>query len=324
MGNRVSKKIGYFSHSDFEKHYASYNHPECPERIQSIQKYLQDKAIWEKLSQSSFEPADEVQISLVHPSGFIKMVQEKCSGNFSHLDNDTYINQDSFSVAKLAVGACIAAGDIVAQQKVDRAFCCIRPPGHHAEKATAMGFCLFNNVAILTRYLQKEYHYERIAIIDWDVHHGNGTQHIFYDDPTVLYFSVHQYPFYPGSGGIDETGAGLGKGFTVNTPMPAGSGDEEFLNAVEQKCLPAFSEFRPDFIIISAGFDAHDNDPLAQCKMSSKGFYQLTKMIVDASTKMCEGRIVSVLEGGYNTESLSESVYLHILGLSEIDHQLEK
>ncbi len=320
----LPKKIAYFSHPDFAKHKAQFQHPERPDRLVSIQNYLNESDVFGRLEKYGFESADETHIAFTHSSDYVEMIREQCLSNATVLDNDTYINRDSFSVAKLAVGACLAAGALVAKNEIDKAFCCIRPPGHHAEKEKAMGFCLFNNVAVLAHYLQNHYKYKRIAIIDWDVHHGNGTQHIFYEDNSVLYFSVHQYPLYPGTGSHDEIGKMSGTGFTINAPLLAGSGDEEFAKAIKDICLPALNQFEPEFILISAGFDAHQNDPLAQCEMTSKGFNHLTKLLVKAADQFCEGKMISVLEGGYDLQSISESVYQHILGLCEITDHKEK
>ncbi|HEX29514.1 TPA: histone deacetylase, partial [Candidatus Poribacteria bacterium] len=194
-------------------------------------------------------------------------------------------------------------------------FCAIRPPGHHALKSRAMGFCLFNNVAIGARYIQRKYGLSKVLIVDWDVHHGNGTQAIFYDDPTALYFSTHQYPFYPGTGSREERGIGKGEGYTVNVPLPAGSGDEEYVRIFEEILRPKAIQFDPDFILISAGFDPYEDDPIGGMRVTPEGFAELTKIVKEIAEECCEGRLVSVLEGGYNLEGLAESVEAHILAL---------
>ncbi len=314
----MSRRVGFLSHSDFSKHRAGYTHPENPDRTEHILKYLGESDIYSKLRQVEFQSSGEEWLESVHTRGYVDLVREMCRSKGEYLDGgDTYINEYSFAVANLAVGACLVAGNLVAQDKLDRAFCCTRPPGHHAEKSAGMGFCLFNNAAVLARYLQVQHKIQRIAIVDWDVHHGNGTQAIFYEDPSVFYFSVHQFPHYPGTGSEMERGANDGEGYTLNAPLHSGSGDSEFINAINETWLPAMAGFRPQFIIISAGFDAHFADPLSECKMTSGGFKTLTDIAVGAANESCAGRIVSVLEGGYDLAALSESVHQHLLGLLE-------
>jgi acetoin utilization deacetylase AcuC-like enzyme len=200
---------------------------------------------------------------------------------------------------------------------VNNVFAAVRPPGHHAEKTQAMGFCIFNNIAIAARYLQKKYKLEKIFILDWDVHHGNGTQHSFEDDPTVFYCSLHQYPHYPGTGAARERGTGAGEGFTLNIPMSAGSADEEYLTAFEEKVILAADSFAPDFVLISAGFDAHQDDPLAGIRLSDDIYYQMSKTMKEISERHCSGRLISFLEGGYNLSALARSTAAHLKALME-------
>ena len=216
----------------------------------------------------------------------------------------------------MAAGGVLAAVDAVMNKQVTNAFCAVRPPGHHAMENRAMGFCIFNNVAIGTKYVQKKYGLSNVLIVDWDVHHGNGTQAAFYDDPTVLYFSVHQYPFYPGSGSEAEKGEGKGLNYTINVPLPAGSGDDVYVKAFEEKLRPAALAFGPDFVFISAGFDAHENDLLGGMKVTADGFAELTRIVKAIAQRCCNGRIVSVLEGGYHLGGLAASVEAHIRVLS--------
>jgi acetoin utilization deacetylase AcuC-like enzyme len=211
-----------------------------------------------------------------------------------------------------AAGGALAAVDAVATGVLLNVFCAVRPPGHHAESDSPMGFCLFNNVAIAARYAQQHYGISKIAIVDWDVHHGNGTQEIFYSDPSVFYISLHQYPFYPGTGGRAETGTGKGEGYTLNVPMRAGSGEAEYLKAFREEILPRLNMYRPELLIISAGFDAHRDDPLANIELTEASFATLTAMLMEVAGKYCQHRIVSVLEGGYNLQALSHSVEAHI------------
>jgi acetoin utilization deacetylase AcuC-like enzyme len=212
----------------------------------------------------------------------------------------------------MAAGGVLTAIDAVMEHRVTNAFCAVRPPGHHALKNKAMGFCIFNNVAIGTKYIQEKYNLPKVLIVDWDVHHGNGTQAAFYDDPNVLYFSTHQYPFYPGSGSQAEQGTGKGLHTIINVPMPAGSGDDQYLKAFEEKLVPAASSFSPDFVLVSAGFDAHEGDLLGGMRVTDQGFAKLTQITKSIAEKCCAGRLVSVLEGGYRLDDLAASVEAHI------------
>jgi acetoin utilization deacetylase AcuC-like enzyme len=206
----------------------------------------------------------------------------------------------------LAAGGVMAGIDAVLEKRVDAAFCAVRPPGHHAERDRAMGFCLFNNVAIGARYAQRKHSLEKIAILDWDVHHGNGTQHMFEDDPTVFYISLHQYPFYPGTGARGERGVGEGTGFTLNIPLPAGTGEDRYLRAFDEEIVPALTDYKPDLLLISAGFDAHKDDPLGGMLLTEESFAKFTTLLQDIAP------VVSVLEGGYNLEALARSVEAHL------------
>jgi len=228
---------------------------------------------------------------------------------------DTGICPESFEVALLSVGGVLTAIDRIMEGEVERAFCAIRPPGHHAERERAMGFCIFNNVAIGARYLQERYAIERVLIIDWDTHHGNGTENAFLTDPTVFYASIHQYPHYPGTGARLDKGVGEGEGYTLNIPLPAGSGDKEYIAAFQDILLPTAHAFSPQFILLSAGFDAHRDDPLSGMFLTEDGFEELTHLILELAQKNCQGRLVSVLEGGYNLIALSRSVERHLFVL---------
>jgi acetoin utilization deacetylase AcuC-like enzyme len=225
---------------------------------------------------------------------------------------DTGIGPDSYEVALLSVGGVLTAIDKVMMGKISRVFCAVRPPGHHAEKGRAMGFCIFNNVAIGARYLQGKYSLERVLIIDWDTHHGNGTENAFWSDPTVFYISIHQYPHYPGTGSRLEKGIEAGEGYTLNIPLPAGSGNKEYIEAFNELLVPAINTFSPQFILISAGFDAHQDDPLSGMLLTEDGFEEMTRIILQVAQEHCQGRIVSVLEGGYNLIALSRSVERHL------------
>jgi acetoin utilization deacetylase AcuC-like enzyme len=221
----------------------------------------------------------------------------------------------SLAAAYLAAGGALAAVDAIMRGEVEHAFCAVRPPGHHAERSRAMGFCLFNNVAIAARYVQKKHGLSRVLIIDWDVHHGNGTQHSFEEDASILFFSTHQYPHYPGTGRATERGAGAGEGFTINVPMEAGDGDEEYHAIFMNILLPAADAFKPEFVIISAGFDAHRDDPLANMGLTETGYADLTGLVAGIARRHAEGRLLSSLEGGYNLTALAGSVDAHLQAL---------
>jgi acetoin utilization deacetylase AcuC-like enzyme len=221
----------------------------------------------------------------------------------------------SLEAAYLAAGGVLAGIDAIMEKRIDHVFCAVRPPGHHAEAARAMGFCLFNNIAIAARYAQKRYGIQRVLIVDWDVHHGNGTQHSFEDDSSILFFSTHQYPHYPGTGRGTERGTGSGEGFTINVPMEAGGGDEEYRSIFQKVLTPAAERFRPEFILLSAGFDAHRDDPLASMTLTESGYADLTEIVVGIAKRHAGGRVLSALEGGYNLTALAASVDAHLTAL---------
>jgi len=223
--------------------------------------------------------------------------------------------RSSLTAAYLAASGALAGVDAIMNKEVDHVFCAVRPPGHHAEGGRAMGFCLFNNVAIAARYVQKKYGLTRVLIVDWDDHHGNGTQHSFENDPSILFFSTHQYPLYPGTGRATERGTGTGEGFTINVPMESGEGDDEYHAIFLKSLVPAADDFKPEFVIISAGFDAHKDDPLASMGLTESGYADLTDIVARIAKRHANGRILSSLEGGYNLQALAASVDAHISGL---------
>lgn len=308
-------KTGFVYHSDFVKHDTGAGHPERPDRLIHLIKKIKESDISEKLIKLDFEPATRDSVQMVHPENYIDKVQNSCKEGLHYLDSDTIVCQNSYQVALLAVGGIIEACKKVCSGELTNAFCAVRPPGHHAEPLRSMGFCLFSNVAIAARWLQANTEAERVCIIDWDVHHGNGTQAVFWEDPSVLYISMHQHPLYPGTGLAEETGEGEGEGFTLNNPLPAGSNDDDYRRVFEGKVVPAVRKFQPDFLLISAGFDAHTSDPLASMNVTEVGFKMMTECVKNLASDLCENRLVSVLEGGYNLESLSASVYEHIESL---------
>lgn len=312
------KDIGFVYHPDYLNHHTGPGHPERPERLQAIRARLEAAAdLWPHLQLIHPEPAAEQWINAVHPLHYIHYIERICRQGGGYLDMDTAVSEKSYQVALLSAGGVLQAVDAVMNQQVPAAFASVRPPGHHAESEKAMGFCLFNNVAIAARYIQKNYHIDQVLVVDWDVHHGNGTQAVFYDDPTVLYFSLHQYPHYPGTGSRQEIGVGKGENYTINVPMRAGSGDTEYRQAIEEILCPAVERFKPGFILVSAGFDAHRDDPLAAIKLTDAGYQYLTAAVKEMAQRYGAGRIVSVLEGGYDLDALSRSVEVHLRTLAE-------
>ena len=254
------------------------------------------------------EPADLDAILTVHAPHVVDLVQRAARQGGAWLDPDTYVSADSYEVALLAAGGACRAVDAVMTGEAPRAFAFVRPPGHHAEPDRSMGFCLFNNIAIAAEHALNAHGLERVAIVDWDVHHGNGTQAAFWRRPDVLFISLHQYPFYPGSGSASERGAGAGEGYTLNIPLPAGSNDEVYLTRFTDTVVPALHAFAPQLILVSAGFDAHADDPLAMMRVTTDAFADWARLLKDAATDLCDGRLVLVLEGGYNLRALGESV----------------
>jgi len=303
-----------FTSNSSIKHDTGPGHPECPERIPAIlnglKKIQSQKLIWKEIG--SF---DEKYIELTHSQKYLEKINQSFpKEDLVFLDGDTIVSKGSKKAAYDAVGGIINAIDVVMNQEFDNAFCVVRPPGHHAEKEQAMGFCIFNNVAIGATYLLEKYKLNKVAIIDFDVHHGNGTQDIFYNEKKVLYISSHQFPFYPGTGSKDE----IGKFNNIlNIPLKAGTVSEEFFNSYK-KVYEKLNEFSPQFILLSAGFDAHKNDPLANVNLESKDYYILTKEIMKIAKKVCDNKIVSILEGGYNLSAIQESAKYHVEALLEV------
>ncbi len=293
------------------------NHPECPERLAAIYKYLKEKGILNNIIRIDPKPAPLDVIEYIHRKEYIETVKKLSAEGGGMLDMDTVVSRETFDIALLAVGGVLSAIDAIMDGTIRNGLCLIRPPGHHAMPERGMGFCIFNNIAIGARYIQKKYKMRKIAIIDWDVHHGNGTQAAFYDDPTVFYFSTHQFPHYPGTGSIDEVGSEKGKGYTMNAPLELGANITVFKDVFEERFLPEIKTFKPDFILISSGFDAHKDDPLAGLNLREEDYNLLTRMVVSLADEICDGRIVSTLEGGYNLNALKLSVYQHLRGLME-------
>ena len=313
-------KTGYISDPFYLKH-KNEPHPENPGRLNAIQKNIESSKYYNNLTLIQPRKATVEDIAKVHGTGYIRSVEDSCRNGVRNLDADTVISADSYQAALLSAGAGLEALDKILEGTVDNAFCAVRPPGHHAEQNKAMGFCLFNNVGVIARYAQDVKNIQKIFIFDWDVHHGNGTQHSFYKDSSIYYSSIHQYPFYPGTGGVDETGTGDGLGSNLNLPMQAYSCDADYINAIEHKLIPVIQKFNPDLIIISAGFDAHENDPLAQINLSTDCYGKMTQKLMEIANDVCNGRILSMLEGGYDYSALADSVQLHVETLSSSQSQ---
>ncbi len=307
-------KTGYIYHPLYLEH-ATGQHPENSGRLVAIQKHLQGSDIYSQLQLHEPRPATVDEIGLNHAAGYVESVQQQCEGGAGSLDPDTTVCSKSYEAALLSTGAGLTAVDLVVDGACDNVFCAVRPPGHHAEHDRSMGFCLFNNVAIAADYAIEKKGLDRVFIFDWDVHHGNGTQHSFYSKSNVYYSSVHQYPFYPGTGAAEETGTGDGLGATLNFPLRAFSRDEDYLALVQDKLIPEMIRFKPDLIILSAGFDAHADDPLAQMEVSTECYGAMTQMIVTAADEICGGRLISMLEGGYDPNALAGSVHAHLKNL---------
>ncbi|BEI38499.1 MAG: histone deacetylase family protein [Burkholderiaceae bacterium] len=302
----------YISHPDFMKHEMGRHHPECPERIAAIEDQLIQSRLDAHLKRIDPPLASEADITRVHSEDHLAFVKSKApSSGYSMIDGDTIMNPATWTVSLRAAGAAIAAVDAVMQGEVNNAFCAIRPPGHHAEPHRSMGFCVFNNVAIATRYAIETYGLDRVAVIDFDVHHGNGTEAAFINDPHVLMCSFFQHPFYPYSG-LD------GGDNMVNVPLPASTNGKVVREMISQTWIPRLHEFKPQLIIISAGFDAHREDDLGQMGLVEDDYVWMTKQLMEIANQYCEGKIVSCLEGGYNLSALGRSVAAHLKTLAEI------
>ncbi len=305
--------VGYCTDPIYHKHLAGIPHVEQPARLVAIDKKLKESGLSEKVTKIKAAAADTARIEAAHDKKYVaKAAAEIKEGRRQLSTGDTIVSKDSLDAALWAAGGAMAAVDAVMAGTVKSAFCAVRPPGHHATPNRGMGFCIFNNIAVAARYIQQKHELKNVLIVDWDVHHGNGTQDIFYSDPSVLFFSTHQHPLYPGTGPATDIGAGRGAGYTINCPMPAGTGDKEIIVAFEKKLLPEAKKFKPDFVLISAGFDSRVGDPLGGFKVTDDGFVRLTKMVMDIANESASGRIVSLLEGGYNLEGLAAAVAAHI------------
>jgi acetoin utilization deacetylase AcuC-like enzyme len=303
------------------------DHVENSRRLVEAMSHLKETGIKEKLTCLPVRPASLKELEMIHAPEYISYVKSKAEKGGGWLDPDTVVSPKSYEAALYAAGGLLVAVEAVMKGEVDNAFALVRPPGHHAIHDRAMGFCIFNNVAIAAKFALSKFNLNRVLIADFDVHHGNGTQDAFYADPKVLYFSTHQYPFYPGTGWMDETGTGEGEGTTVNFPMAAGWGDEEYLRAFNEVLVPVARRFQPQLILVSAGFDAHWADQLAMMRVTITGFAQMAMILKELAAELCQGRLVFTLEGGYNLRVVASSIkaiFDVLLGNSQIEDPLAK
>ena len=312
-------KTTIIHHPIYQKHDTGIGHPETPKRYEVVMNALKnDQRLWESLTEIEATKVSRGIVQACHTKEHYSRVENAFAEGLEQLDADTIVSMHSFDAAIYGAGGACLAVDQVMSGEAKNAFVAVRPPGHHATAEHAMGFCFFNNVAIAARYAQNKYkEIERVAIVDWDVHHGNGTQGIFFDDPSVFFFSMHQYPWYPGSGSRGETGFGRGKDYTLNVPVKAKTPAKEQLRMFDNALNDIRRNFKPDLIIISAGFDAHESDPLGQLKLLDEDFVKMTKTVKNWANETCAGRVVSCLEGGYNLETLGESVKQHVAELNK-------
>lgn len=304
----------------FELHRTGPTHPECPERVARIADALRTHGIDQACIPIEVNSVDPAAVSRVHSDEYVARLKEACSQGRGFIDvPDSVICGQSYEIACLAAGTAVAAVDLVMEGSIDNAFCAIRPPGHHAQRDLSMGFCLLNNIAIAATHLLEDHGLTRVLILDWDVHHCNGTQQTFESDSRVLVISLHGHPgiVYPGTGFENERGKGAGEGYTINIPLLPESGDDEYHRAFDDRVLPAIDEFKPQFILLSAGFDAHRLDPLAPLSLETSSFGWMTDAVKEAAKRHCSGKLVSLLEGGYHLEALSDSVVLHVKRLLE-------
>ena len=317
----ASKPTGLLYDDIYLKHLSGNSgHPERPERLMFIRQALDKAGLTQSLYPIHPRPVTEEELELVHQQSYIALVRRELSNlqGFRELSTgDTLVSSGSLEAAEFAAGGVLNAVDAVMQGKVKNAFAAVRPPGHHATPTRGMGFCIFNNVAIAARYVQKKYGLQRVLIVDWDYHHGNGTQDAFYQDGSVFYFSTHHYGAYPGTGSAEETGVGRGTGKILNVPLPPGATDAQILEAFQTKLVPAARNFKPDFILISAGFDGMRRDLLGVFDITPEGFAAITRVVVGLAKELSQGRLVSVLEGGYRLDGLAESVVAHVKVLQE-------
>jgi len=302
----------------YKTHDPGRGHPESPARCDAIMKALAARPLADRLKRIAPRRADDAELLACHTRAYVQAARDDCRAGRGVLrTGDTALSKHTLQAALFAAGGVLAAVDAVVAGTVRNAFCVVRPPGHHATPSRGMGFCLFNNVAVAARYAQRRHKLPRVLIADWDVHHGNGTQEAFYDDPSVLFFSTHQYPWYPGTGRADETGKGKAKGTTINCPFPAGSGRKEVLGAFTDKLVPAADKFAPRLVLVSAGFDSRKGDPLGRFTLTDDDFADLTRVVLAIARRHASGRVVTVIEGGYDLAGLAAASAAHVGALAE-------
>ncbi len=296
-----------------EKHVTGPDHPETPERFAAVKTALESSGLAAQMTPVRSRVALDDELALCHTREYLKTVEKDIARGARDLTTgDTALSPLSRDVALRSAGGVLNAVDMVLSGEAPKAFCAVRPPGHHATADRGMGFCIYNNIAVAARYAQKRHGVQRVLIVDWDVHHGNGTQDIFYADGSVLFFSTHQFPWYPGTGLAQEDGEGKGRGRTINCPLPAGSGREEILGAVRHKLLPAADAFKPDLVLISAGFDSREGDPLGRFRLQDDDYREMTRLFLELADRHARGRLISILEGGYSLPGLTAGVRAHV------------
>jgi len=304
----LSRKTGIVKDTRYLQHSAGFAHPESPERLAAIYEMLDNPLESWKFTHIVPREATHKEIETIHSPSYVEFIASTAGKRSVYLDPDTATSPETYEIAKLAVGGVCNAIDSVIEGRVDNAFALVRPPGHHAEKDTASGFCVFNNIAIGAMHAISKYNLKRILIVDWDLHHGNGTQHSFYGDQRVLYFSTHQYPYYPGTGSLQEIGRGQGEYYTINVPLSPGVGDAAFVKIFRRILQPVALEFKPELVLLSAGFDTYFQDPLGGMRVTPEGFAAMTRILLNIAEICCQGRLVAVLEGGYHLVGLTRSV----------------
>ncbi len=317
-------KTGIVRDERYLRHETGRFHPESPQRLEAIYEMLDSSDMRGKFVDIKPRYAEEDEISVVHSQSYIERVASTSGKERTFLDPDTETSPESFQIAKLAVGGLLNAIDRVVKGDVNNAFALIRPPGHHAERGRAAGFCIFNNVAVGALHALRNHGMRKILVVDWDLHHGNGTQNTFYEDPKVLYFSTHQSPFYPGSGSVNEIGRGSGLGYTINVPLRRGPGDAEYLRIFRKILEPVAIEYNPDLVMLSAGFDIYYNDPLGGMRVTPAGFRTLVRVLLNIADTCSKGRFVVTLEGGYDIQGLRDSVKAVLLEMKGESHQTDE
>ncbi|MBM4271764.1 MAG: histone deacetylase [Deltaproteobacteria bacterium] len=316
----MSRKTGIVKDLRYLRHDAGFGHPESPKRLGATYAMLESPDMVGRFVEIAPRHATHEEIGLIHSQSYIDFVASTAGQSFVALDPDTAATPESYDVAKLAVGGLCNAIDMVVTGEIENAFALVRPPGHHAGVSNAAGFCLFNNVAIGAMYAHKKYHVDKILIVDWDLHHGNGTQAQFYDDPRVLYFSTHQYPYYPGTGSIEEIGRGKGLGYTINVPLRPGTDDAQYVKIFTKVVHPVSMKFEPQMVLLSAGFDPYFKDPLGGMRVTPEGFAYMTRILMNIADACCGGKFVVTLEGGYHITGLAESIKLVLKEMRDDTH----